>query len=89
MSVLSTPEPTEMTDWRVPRTTDRIVKVLSRVPKNGDWWVIRKSLGMRSAEQFARSLNGVDGGPWEFGYRVYVAADGTFASDLAVRWVGR
>lgn len=86
-SILSNPEPTDRTDWRVPHTSGQFDAVLKRVPKNGDWWVIRKGLGMTSAEQQARAMNGQSSGGWQFGYRVYAAADGSFTSDLAVRWV--
>lgn len=86
--MLHSPEATDLTDWRIPTTTDRVQRALAKVPKNGDWWVIRKSLGRTVAEQQARTLNGIESGSWQFGYRVYVI-NGEFASDLAVRWVGK
>jgi hypothetical protein len=81
------PERTDHTDWRTPRTTDAIETALARVPRNGEWWVLRKGLGMTVSEQQARALNAT-GGPWVFGYRVY-ADGGDLRSDLAVRWTGR
>lgn len=84
--LLPSPEPTDLTDWRIPRTLDRFDRAVKKVPKNGDWFVLRRGLGMTVAEQQARSLNG-GATEWEWGYRVY-AADGVLLSDLAVRWVG-
>jgi hypothetical protein len=57
-----------------------------RVPKNGEWHIIRRKAGFTVSEQQARALN-VGNGTWEFGYRVYAEA-GELVSDLAVRWVG-
>lgn len=86
VSMLAVPEPTDLTDWRIPRSTDRFDKAISKVPKNGDWYVVRRGLGMTVAEQQARALNG-GATQWEWGFRVY-ADDGVLLSDLAVRWVG-
>lgn len=84
--LLSSPEVSSEVDWRIPRPSDRWDKVLSKVPKNGEWWVVRKASGFTVSEQQARTLN-VGSGNWEWGYRCY-AFEGVLVSDLAVRWTG-
>lgn len=73
-------------DWRIPRPSDRYNEVLAKVPKNGEWHIVRKASGFTVSEQQARTLN-TGAGSWEWGYRVY-ALDGELVSDLAVRYIG-
>lgn len=86
--LLATPERSQETDWRVPRPSDRFERILTKVPKNGEWFVVRKGSGFTVSEQQARTLNtSADFSGWEWGHRVY-AANGELVSDLAVRWAG-
>jgi len=86
--LLPTPERSPDTDWRVPRPSDRYERALAKVPKNGEWFIVRRESGFTVSEQQARTLNTSTAfSGWEWGHRVY-AANGELVSDLAVRWVG-
>lgn len=70
-------------------SSSKVEKAINRAPRDGDWHVLLRDMGLSSAEQTARSYN-VVGGLWLLGYTLDSHSDGSgeLVSTLWIKSVG-